>query len=235
VLNFAVLAGIRRVVMTSSVAAIGYGHKGMGVVANFNVDDWTDVEGLKGSWTYSEAKARAEKRAWEIAREKNIDLTCICPSMVFGPAVDTDTSASLEIVSRLLNGQVPALPPGGLSVVDVRDVAQIHVDALKNSKTIGKRIISSAEYISFKKIAEILRAEYPGVKLPNATAPLWLMKIVGWFSASVKQIAADLETVRYYDGQPGAELMGRDYRTGREATLCAAESLIELGMIELPR
>ena len=232
VMGFAASAGVKRIVMTSSIAAIGYGHKVTGKHVNHDGDDWTDLEGLGNSWAYAAAKTLSEKRAWELANEMGIDLTCVCPSMVFGPAIDTDTSASLKVILRLMNGQVPALPPGGMSVVDVRDVAQIHVDALSNQTSFGRRIISSAHYITFEQVSEILRVAYPHKNFPSYTAPVWLMKFLGKFERTIKQIAADLDSVRYYDGGPGEQLMARDYRDGQEAVLSAAKSLIKLGMVK---
>lgn len=232
VLGFALSAGIRRVIMTSSIAAIGYGHDSKEKTINLTADDWTNIAGLKGGWAYAKAKVLAEKRAWEIAGKSRLDLTTICPGMVFGPVPDTDTSASLEVVKRLLNGQVPAIPPGGLSVVDVRDVAKIHVMALGQDKTIGKRIIASAHYIEFVEIAQILREGYPKIKLPTSKAPVWLMRFLGLFSRTIKQVVADLDVVRNYDGSGGEELLEGKYRDGQEATLSAAESLIELGLIK---
>ncbi len=232
IMRFAVEAGVKRMVMTSSIAAIGYGHSDVGKVVRLSSKDWTDIAGLKESWAYPEAKTISEQRAWEISKQNNINLTTVCPSMVFGPAADADTSASLEIVKRLMNGQVPVLPPGGVSVVDVRDVAQVHVDALTNSESYGKRIIASAHYISFMEIVQILRAAYPEGKFPSLTAPVWLMKFLGKFDRTIRQVAHDLDTVRHYDGAPGANLMGRAYRDGQEATLAAAESLIELGLVK---
>jgi len=232
VFRFARAAKIKRIIMTSSIAAIGYGHDIKSKSVNLTADDWTNVAGLKGGWAYAEAKVLAEKSAWEIAKENRIDLTCICPSMVFGPAPDTDTSASMEVVKRLLNRQVPAIPPGGMSVVDVRDVAKIHVVALGNNDTIDQRIIASAHYIKFAEIVEILRDEYPDIKFPNNVAPVWLLKFIALFSRTIKQLVADLDVVRNYDGTAGAKLLGGKYRDGREATLASAQSLIQLGMIK---
>lgn len=232
VMRYAAVAGVKRVVLTSSIAAIGYGQHKPGKLIKLGADNWTDVEGLKGTWAYPKAKTLSEKRAWSLAKESSMNLTVVCPSMVLGPAVDADTSASLEIVKRMMNGQVPILPPGGMSVVDVRDVAQIHVDALGNDKSDKKRIIASAQYISFLEVADILRSAYPDGKFPSLTAPVWLMKMAGKFDRTIKQVAHDLETVRHYDGAPGADLMAREYRDAQEATLAAAESLIDLGLVK---
>ncbi len=231
VLDFAIKAGIRRVVMTSSIAAIGYGHGSREKSLDLGAGDWTNIKGLKGGWAYARAKTLAEKRAWEMAGNGRLDLTTICPSMVFGPVPDIDTSASLEVVRRLMNGEVPALPPGGISVVDVRDVARIHVGALEDAVTFNQRIIASAQYIAFSEIAEIIKTSYPEAKIPKTVAPVWALKVAGIFSRSIRQIAADLRVVRNYDGSGGRRLLDGGYRNGREAVLSAAESMIELGLI----
>lgn len=231
VLLHAARAGINRVVMTSSIAAIGYGHSPREKTIRLGVRDWTDIKGLKGSWAYAEAKTRAELRALEMAEKAGIGLTTVCPSMVFGPALDADTSASLEVVLRLLKGQVPIVPPGGMSVVDVRDVAQIHVNALHDGATLGQRLIASAEYVTFMQVADVLRAAYPDMRFPSLTAPAWLMQLFGRFDRTIRQVAADLKVVRQYDGSSGEAVLGQNYRNMQEATLSAAESLIELGMV----
>jgi len=232
VFGFARAARIKRIIMTSSIAAIGYGHDIKSKSVNLTADDWTNIAGLKGGWSYAEAKVLAEKKAWEVAKENRSDLTCICPSMVLGPAPDTDISASMKIVLRLMNRQVPALPPGGMSVVDVRDVAKIHVAALGNDDTIDQRIIASAHYIKFAEVAQILRDEYPDIKFVSSVAPVWLLKFIALFSRTIKQLVADLDVVRNYDGSVGEKLLDGKYRDGQEAVLSAARSLIKSGMIK---
>ncbi|HHG89161.1 MAG TPA: NAD-dependent epimerase/dehydratase family protein [Devosia sp.] len=234
VLRFAHGAGISRIIMTSSIAAIGYGVKNDKGTVRFTEADWTSVEGLRGTWAYPEGKVRSEILAWEMAKRDGIKLTTVCPSVVFGPAVDADTSASLEIVRRVLAGKVPAMPPGGMGVVDVRDVANIHVAAFLNPTSAGRRVIACAQYMEFAAIAGLLGSNYPEVKVPTRTAPKWLLRFLGRFDRTVRQIAADIDTVRLYDGSYGAELMGRDYRTPEEATISAAESLYELGIVKHP-
>lgn len=231
VFKFAHKANISRIIMTSSIAAIGYGHNDKRTTVGLSAKDWTSIKGLNGAWAYPEAKTLAELRAWELAQSLQLDLTCICPSMVFGPAIDADMSASLKVIKQLISGQTPALPPGGISIVDVRDVAQIHVDALKNDDTIDERIIASSTYQSFVDIAQVLRLAYPDIRIPSRVVPKWIMLLVARFSPMIKQIVADLKVVRHYDGRPATDLMGRDYRRADEAILSAAESMIELGVV----
>ncbi len=232
VLGFAVKAGIKRVVMTSSIAAIGYGHKKQSGEVRFGEDDWTNAEAIKGVWTYPQAKVLSEKLAWEMAKTDGLELTTICPSMVFGPAPDADTSASLKVVQRILEGKVPAMPPGGIGVVDVRDVAEIHTTALLEPQTIGKRIIANCGYVEFLRVAQILGSNYPDIKVPDRTAPAWLLRLLGRFDRTVRQISLDLDVKRIYDGSSGEKLLGRNYRDAEEATLWAAKSLYETGVVK---
>jgi len=232
VLEFALKAGIKRVVMTSSIAAIGYGHKKQSGELRFDEKDWTDVAGLKGVWTYPKAKVLSEKLAWEMAMTHGLELTTVCPSMVFGPVPDADTSASLKVMQRILEGKVPALPPGGIGVVDVRDVAEIHTTALLEPQTISKRIIANSGYVEFLRVAQILASNYPDIKVPVRTAPAWLLRVLGRFDRTIRQISLDLDVVRLYDGSSGEKLLGRNYRDAEEATLWAAKSLYETGVIK---
>ncbi|VAW19855.1 hypothetical protein MNBD_ALPHA12-281, partial [hydrothermal vent metagenome] len=224
-------AGIKRVVMTSSVAAIGYGGAARRGEVHFGVNDWTDADKVIGHWTYPAAKVLSEKLAWEMAKKEDLQLTTICPSMVFGPAPDADTSASLKLVRQILQGKVPMMPPGGIGVVDVRDVAQIHVAALLDPKTAGKRIIANSGYLEFLRLAQILGAKYPDIKVPARTAPKWLLRLLGRFDRTIRQISLDLDVVRLYDGSSGAKLLGHDYRDASEAALVAAQSLYDVGVV----
>ncbi len=231
VLRFAKKAAIKRVVMTSSVAAIGYGHQVRRGEVHFGVSDWTSADKVMGHWTYPAAKVLSEKLAWDIAKKDALQLTTICPSMVFGPAPDADTSASLKVVRQILQGKVPMMPPGGIGVVDVRDVAEIHTKALLDPESIGQRVIANSGYLAFLSLAQILGGKYPGIKVPVRTAPKWLLRIMGRFDRTIRQILLDLDVVRLYDGSSGGKLLGRDYRDANEATLAAAKSLYDAGVV----
>lgn len=235
VLRFAREAGINRVIMTSSIASIGYGQANAKGTLRIDESSWTDIEGLKGSWAYAEAKTRAERYAWDFAAEHGIGLTTIHPGMILGPALDADAGISIHFVDMCLNGKVPALPPAGFCIVDVRDVAEMHVAALEKDESIGQRYISAGPYTRFLEAARILGENYPKAKVPDTEAPVWIMKIVGLFDRTVRQISADFECARIFDGSKGAALMGHDFRPPEEALVSAAESLIEFGFIDEAR
>ncbi len=232
VLRFAKDAGVNRIVMTSSIATIGYGHGKQHGVLHIDETHWTDVEGLKGAWSYSEGKTRAERFAWEFTAQHGIGLTTIHPGMILGPALDVDAGVSIEFVNMCLNGKVPALPPVGFCIVDVRDVAEMHLAAAGDPASIGQRYIAAGPYRTFLQAAAVLADNYPKAKVPNSEIPLWIMKIIGRFDRTVRQIAAEFDCERHFDGSKGAKLMGHDYRPPEEALLSAAESLIEFGIID---
>ncbi|NML56074.1 SDR family oxidoreductase [Chryseobacterium cheonjiense] len=154
-------AGVKRVVLTSSFAAVGYSINVENHV--FTEEDWTDVNAELPA--YIKSKTLAEKAAWEfIEKEGNgLELSVINPVGIFGPALGGITSASLDIaVTGILNGTLNYTPTFTMGVVDVRDVADIHLKAMVNPKAAGERIIATSEGVmSFYDVAELFRKERP--------------------------------------------------------------------------
>ena len=143
VLRFANAAGIKRVVVTSSIATVGYGHGHTTGKRTYSETDFTNLDNMKWNWAYCIGKTKAERAAWEFAKANGIGLTTIHPGMILGPAVDTDTSISLGAVSGLLDGTTPALPGNGFTVSDVRDVAEMHVAAIEKPEAAGQRYLAT--------------------------------------------------------------------------------------------
>ncbi|MGN6103364.1 MAG: NAD-dependent epimerase/dehydratase family protein [Devosia sp.] len=233
VLRFANEAGIKRVVITSSVATVGYGHGHTTGKRVYTEEHFTNLDNMKWTWAYCIGKTRAERAAWEYARENGIGLTTIHPGMILGPAADTDTSISLMAVGGLLDGSTPALPKNGFTVSDVRDVAEMHVMALEKPEAAGQRYLATGTYLPFPRIAEILREAYPNAKVTLKTVPDWLIKILVRFNSPIRQIINDIGNEKHYDGRKGEALLGHPFRSPEEATLSAAESLIRLGVINI--
>ncbi|MFC3158927.1 Nucleoside-diphosphate-sugar epimerase [Chryseobacterium arachidis] len=154
-------AGVKRVVLTSSFAAVGYSIN----IENhiFTEKDWTDANTELPA--YIKSKTVAEKSAWEfIEKEGNgLELSVINPVGIFGPALGGITSASLDIaVSGILNGNLDTTPPFTMGVVDVRDVADIHIKAMLHPDASGERFIATAEGVmSFYDVAELFKKERP--------------------------------------------------------------------------
>ncbi|HVW92116.1 MAG TPA: NAD-dependent epimerase/dehydratase family protein [Devosia sp.] len=233
VLRFAHAAGIRRVIITSSIATVGYGHGQTSGRRVYTDQHFTNLDAMRWTWAYCIGKTRAEQMAWRFAAENGMEITTIHPGMILGPAVDSDTSISLMLVSGLMDGTTPALPSNGFAVSDVRDIAELHVRALQEPAAIGQRILATGAYLPFPKVAEILRTAYPDAKVTMRTVPDWLIRLLVRFNGSIRQIINDIGNEKHYDGSRGEALLGRPYRTPEEATLSAADSLIKLGIVNV--
>lgn len=202
-------AGVKRVVLTSSFAAIGYSNPTPGHV--FNEADWTDPTAPVGA--YVKSKTIAEKAAWDfIASEGNgLELSVINPVGVFGPAVGGITSASVDwVIKSILEGTVTQTFDFAFGAVDVRDVADIHITAMTHPDAVGQRFLATAEgAIAFYDVAELIRAERPQYaqniqnfeKPDEAKYPLLsnhkAVTVLGWQPRSKEEaVLASVDSVR---------------------------------------
>ena len=232
VLRFAHIAGIKRVILTSSIATVGYGHGHKTGKRVYTEADFTNLEGMRWNWAYCIGKTRAEQAAWAFAREHGIGLTTVHPGMILGPAADEDASISLRLVSGLLDGSTPAMPSNGFCVIDVRDVAAMHVAALEKPEAIGQRYLATGRYLPFPEVADILRRSYPDRNITLKVVPDWLLHVLAYFGGTVRQIINDIGNEKHFDGSKGRALLGRDYISAEEAVLRAAQSLFEHGLLK---
>jgi dihydroflavonol-4-reductase len=233
VLKAAKAAGVKRVVMTSSVAAIAYG---LGAARPNVVDEtsWSNPEGPDNT-PYTKSKTLAERAAWDyVGHEgKGLELAAINPTGIFGPALSRDVSTSLEIPIRLLNGKTPGLPRLGFSMVDVRDVAQCQVEAMTNPAAAGERFIASEEFLWFTECAEILRKEFPSYdrKIPRRVAPDLVIRLMAMVQPVYKQVLTELGRTRRASNAKATRVLGVHFRTAKESLIASAKSLIELGVV----
>lgn len=222
-------AGVRRVVMTSSVAAIAYGH-GPGE-HHLTEADWTDLS-APGVPPYVQSKTVAERAAREwVAREgAGLEFCTINPSVVLGPVASADYSASVVIVQSLLQGRIPALPRIGFGVVDVRDVAELHVRALTAPGMAGERFIADGGFLWLRDIAALLRAELgdDARRVPTLPLPDWTVRLLAHVSPAVRAAASELGTIRRQDASHARAVLGWLPRPPREAILASARDLIAL-------
>ena len=232
VLRFATLAGVKRVVMTSSIATVGYGHGQVSGQRTYSEDDFTDLAAMKFSWAYCTGTTLAERAAWAYARNEDIALTTIHPGAILGPAVDGDVSISLQMVSGLLDGSNPAMPSNGFSVIDVRDVAALHVAALEQKTSVGQRYLAASDYVQLPEVATILAAAYPDRQITRKTVPDWIIKLLARFGGPARQIINDIGNEKHYARDKGEALLGRPFISGRDAILASAESVIRLGLLK---
>ncbi|KQV96117.1 NAD-dependent epimerase/dehydratase family protein [Pelomonas sp. Root1237] len=224
-------AGVQRVVMTSSVAAISYGH-GPGE-HHFTEDDWTRLE-TPGIPPYIQSKTIAERAARDwVAREGGgLEFCTVNPSVVLGPVASADYSASVVIVKSLLQGKVPALPNIGFGIVDVRDVAELHWRALTALGMADERFIACGGFLWLREIAAILRAELgeQAQRVPTLQMPDWAVRLLAKVSPAVRAAASELGTARHQDSSHARERLGWVPRPPREAIVATARDLIALCM-----
>ncbi|MFM7505528.1 MAG: NAD-dependent epimerase/dehydratase family protein [Rubrivivax sp.] len=225
-------AGARRVVMTSSVAAIAYG-RGRGE-HRFTEADWTDTA-RPGLTPYILSKTIAERAArdWVAAEGGGLELCTINPSVVLGPVWSGDYSASVVLVKMLLDGRIAACPDIGFGVVDVRDVAELHERALTAPGLAGERFIASGRFFKLIELAAVLRAGLGAraARVPTRTLPDWLMRLAAPFSGVARAAATELGSVRHQSPAHALAVLGWKTRPEEESILDCARSLLDLGLV----
>lgn len=231
VLRFTNEAGIKRFVLTSSIATVGYGHGQTSGKRVYDETFFTNLDAMRWSWAYCTGKTLSERAAWEFARANGIALTTIHPGAIIGPPLDDDASISVQMVTGLLEGSTPALPNNGFSIVDVRDVALMHVAALDHEEAIGQRYLATAEYMLFSRVAAIVQSAYPDRKVPTRTVPDWVMRLIASFGGPARQIINDIGNEKHFDGRKGEALMRRKYVSAKQSIIDTAEASLKLGLV----
>jgi nucleoside-diphosphate-sugar epimerase len=231
-LEAALRAKVERVVLTSSMAAIMYGHDKKRT-APFTADDWTDPSKPDVS-AYTESKLRAEKAAWAImdAAGRRNDLASINPGSILGPLLDEDPGTSVGLLTRMFDGSLPAAARFYQVVIDIRDVAEAHVKAMVTPTAGGQRFPMGAGTLSLMQMAETLRPAIPGRagKLPRFEVPDWVVRIVGLLDPQVRGNLGELGIVKTADASAVIALLGHPLISAEDATIAAARSLIEQGV-----
>jgi nucleoside-diphosphate-sugar epimerase len=233
VLRAAKAAGVKRMVLTSSFAAIGYGHKPQ--AAPFDETNWTDVSG-DGVTAYAKSKTLAERAAWDfIAKEGGLELAVVNPVYVFGPVLGPDTSPSILIDQRLMDGALPGSPQMSLGVVDVRDVADLHLRAMTDTRAKGERFLANAgDFTTFREIALTLKARMgPAARrVPTRLLPNWLLRVASLADPSVRLIVGELGRSKNATSDKARRLLGWAPRSREDAIAASAESLMRLGLLK---
>jgi len=227
-------AGVKRVVLTSSFAAIGYGQKRMD--RPFSEKDWTDLNGDNVS-PYAKSKTLAERAAWDfVAREAGaLELSVVNPVGVFGPVLGPNYSSSIQIVQRLLDGAMPGLPRLAFGGVDVRDVADLHLRAMTDPAAKGERFLAVADdYLTTQEIALALKARMgsAAARVPTRMLPDWLLRLVAPLNPSVAQIIPLLGQPRKSTNEKARRMLGWAPRSNEDAIIATAESLVKLGLLQ---
>jgi nucleoside-diphosphate-sugar epimerase len=226
--------GVRRLVLTSSIAAILYGHgeHSPGFTSPGPDDSlWTNVEGLQlPAEMYYKSKTVAEKTAWDLVKGTNLELAVVNPGLVTGPFLSLDTSSgSLGVLRIILNKEYPFLPDTPLTTVDVRDVAQLHYLAAVQPAAAGKRHLcaSSNESVSFVELALFL--DRAGYDVPTGKAPAFLLKFLSVFDPKLKLTIPSLGRKQYVSATNANALMGGCWIQAEASVVDMARSMRQLG------
>jgi nucleoside-diphosphate-sugar epimerase len=227
-------AGVARVVLTSSFAAIGYGHPPR--TTPFDETIWTDAK-ARGLSAYVKSKTLAERAAWDfMAREGgDLELSVVNPVGVLGPVLGPDYSSSILLLKSLLDGAIPACPRLYFGVVDVRDVADLHIRAMIDPAAKGERFLAVAgDFLSMVDIAKVLKRRMGAAakRVPTRQLPDWLVRITARFVPMLRQTLPELGKVKNGTNEKARRLLGWAPRSSEECIVATAESLARFGLLK---
>ncbi len=255
-------AGVKRVVLTSSFAAIGYGTKVL--TRPYTEADWTDPAAKVSA--YVKSKTIAEHAAWSFIESQdaesdgaegmgtgpvgtqsdgaqpagakreggNLELAVVNPVIILGPALGTDLSTSISLIARILKGGLPALPHLSFGIVDVRDVADLHVLAMTNPAANGERFLAvSDDLLTIAQMATTLRELLGPIarKVPKLTIPNWLVRAGAVVVPALREFSSRLDDHREVSNTKAKTLLGWSPRQNGELLVDTAMSLVDLGLV----
>jgi len=226
-------AGVNRVILTSSNAAV-YGCDLPAGKSEYDETMWTDVNHPIGRVAYTKSKTLAEKAAWDFVSSQapQIELTTINPVLVLGAPLDNNFGSSISVVERIMKGKDPMLPDLRFSIVDVRDVAQMHVQAIKNDATKGERILAASETYSFVGIAKYIKSIYPKSKIKTGKAPSALIKFLSLFDGEIKAVLPLLGKPMITSNKKAQKLLGIKFIPVEVTLKESAAYLVKNGFIK---
>jgi len=226
-LKFAQKNNVKKVVLTSSFAAVGDTFDG---TVSFDESHWSDTTNDRMSH-YSISKTLAEKAAWDYVKDNDVDfkLSVINPTAVIGPSLSKDIGVSNSLILRLLNGSMPALAKIHIGYVDVRDVAKSHILAMTNSASDGERFIVSEKEMWLHESAEVLNNA--GFKAPSRVMPNWFLKIMAMFNGDMVTISKMAGKSRDCHSTKAKDVLGWNPIPAEDSILETAKQLIEYKLI----
>lgn len=202
VIKAAKSAEVKRLVLTSSTFAIIAGKE----TGKYGPQDWSDTN--KNIGAYAKSKTLAERAAWAEVKGSNLELAVINPGAVFGPPIGSkDGAQNVAMMADMIAGKMPMIPDMAMGMVDVRDVAKLHIAAMTKSGASGKRFIAcTAEPIEMSTVTQVLRdAGYS--KAPARKAPTFLLKFLGIFDKQVKGMLPFIGKKASYDNSETFEIL----------------------------
>lgn len=237
VLRAAAEAGVERVVLTSSVAAVVYGHDRNRV---FDESDWSDTT-TRAIGAYEKSKTIAERAAWDyvasLEGEEALELVSINPGLVLGPILDEDYGTSGEVVKKLFDRDFPACPDVNWAVVDVRDVAAAHLAAMTAPNAAGERFICAIENYSMREVARVLDANFSerGFRIPTGNLPGFAMKLAAIFDKTARLALNDLGVRQDLDNSKIKRVLGWEPRDLEEMVVAMGNSFLDYGVVSPKR
>lgn len=229
VLKAAREAGVKRVVMTSNFGAVGYSHKDKNTI--ITEESWTNPN-EKGLSIYNKSKVLAEKAAWDFMKTEggSLELSVINPMGIFGPSLSHDLSSGFEMLKKLLDGTMKAIPDIRLGIVDVRDVAELHILAMENPDAKGERFLALAGgTMSLLEIVKLLKQKMPYVveKASTKSLPTFIIRLSALFNDQAKAILPLVGIYREASNEKARTVLGWKPRNNEEAIMATVISLIK--------
>jgi len=229
VLKAAREAGVKRVVMTSNFGAVGYSHKDKNTI--ITEESWTNPN-EKGLSTYNKSKVLAEQAAWDFMKTEggSLELSVINPMGIFGPSLSHDLSSGFEMLKKLLDGTMKAVPDIRLGIVDVRDVAELHILAMENPDAKGQRFLALAGgTMSLLEIVKLLKQKMPYVveKASTKSLPTFIIRLSALFNDQAKAILPLVGIYREASNEKARTVLGWKPRNNEEAIMATVISLIK--------
>ena len=229
-LKFAKKHNIKKVILTSSVAAIFHGIE---LKEYYDESDWSDPENPSIDH-YSKSKTLAEKAAWDFieAEGKPFEFSVINPALVIGPSLSNDLGESNKAIQMVATGKMPVAVPLQFGYVDVRDVAAAHILAMQKQASDGERFALAEKDMWYEDVAKVLR-ENGFDKAPKLSVPVWAAKILANFSPELKMALPYIGRVRSVKYTSKAkDLLGWNPRPAEESILATANQIKDLGLIK---
>jgi len=230
VLRASVAAGVKRIVVTSSVAAVrNAGAADSRQDRELTEADWTDPDNPHLT-PYTRSKTIAELAAWEYMRGQGAEdrLVTVQPGAIIGPVLGRDRSYSLQAVERMLSGRMPGLPALGFSFIDVRDVAALEVEAMTAPQAAGQRLIAAGQFLWLSQVAAILREQLgpAAAKVPRRRVPSVAVRLLARFDPELRSVAGDLGRKTTYSLDNARRRVGWAPRPVEESIVDCARSLL---------
>ncbi|WP_019956639.1 NAD-dependent epimerase/dehydratase family protein [Yoonia vestfoldensis] len=230
-LRAAQAAGVARVVLTSSTAAISGSALPPGETA-YDETNWTDPADPDIT-AYTKSKTLAEKAAWDFVVQEAADmrLTVINPGFVVGAPLDARYGSSVGVIARLLRRKDPMLPNFGFAAVDVQDVAALHVTVIDKPDTYGQRIMAVDRFIWFTEMAQAIKAAYPARRIVTRVAPDFIVRFLARFDPAIRTIVPSLGQQDRYDNARAMATLGRGLRQVNKSVVATAGYLIDKKLV----